>query len=403
MAAADLTPAGLSSSFQSDEIARLEARASELEGRAARLRQAVENCRRSLSPQVPDCYIEISWLRSRVHYQEAERIAADMEEQARQIRGRIEYLRSQQNRPAAPPTQVNNSPAGTVTVTGSPAPAAPQINPGQPTAQSVQSPPPSRPQMPPPEHELGGLSRREWNELLSYQRRLEFLYRDYASNRDEADKLRDRILQLWKKAMSGPLTPEQRKLLRINLPVRTRPSGLIKASSSQMAELEEKSLKLVSSPPPSPWNVVGNLVQSYVDTGTQQAFDELGKNWVEAVNLDNVDRKWLGYENIIGLSKITLRLKDKDPAGAISETVDFMAGKVLLPLTSMNVSVFKSVYSRISFGALNKFLEDTMSLTGAEFSYEEMTRDMNVVQEAVMEWIGFRELMKIKDNQRGKK
>lgn len=393
----------LSSSLQSDEIVRLEAQASELEGRAARLRQAVENCRRSISPQAPDCYIEISWLRSRVPYQEAARIAADMEEQARQIRGRIEYLRSQQNRPAPPPPPpVTTPPAVTVTPPVSNAPTTQQTTTNQQTTQTVQAPPVSRPQPPPPEPRVGGLSWREWNQLLSSQRRLEELYRDYASNREEADKLRDRVLELWQKAMSGPLTPEQRKMLRINLPTRTPPSGPVKTNHNQIAELEEKNLRSVSSPPPSPLSLAGNLVQSHIETGTQQAFDEFGKSWAEAVNLDGVDRKWLNYENVVGLSKVSLKLKDKDYAGAISEAVDFIVGKVTLPLTSMNVSVFKSVYSQTTFGALNKFMEDSMKMTGAEFSYEEMTKDMNVGQKAVMEWVGFGELMREKDKERGK-
>lgn len=397
-------PAGgeLSSSLQSDEIVRLEAQASELEGRAARLRQAVENCRRSISPQAPDCYIEISWLRSRVPYQEAARIAADMEEQARQIRGRIEYLRSLQNRPAPPPP-VTSPPANPVTPPVSNTPTTPQTTTTQQSNQTVLAPPVSRPQPPLPEPGVGGLSRREWNQLLSSQRRLEELYKDYASNREEADKLRDRVLQLWQKALSGPLTSEQRKMLRVNLPTGTLPSGPVKTNRSQIAELEEKNLRSVSSPPPSPLSVAGNLVQSHLETGTQQAFDEFGQSWAEAIDLDGVDRKWLKYENVVGLSKVSLKLKDKDYAGAISEAVDFIVGKVTLPLTSMNVSVFKSVYGQTTFGALNKFMEDSMKMTGAEFSYEELTGDMNVGQKAVMEWVGFGELMREKDKERGKK
>ncbi len=394
----------LFSSLQSDEIAMLEARASELEGRAARLRQAVENCRRSISPLAPDCYIEISWLRSRVHYKEAEKIAADMEEQARQIRGRIEFLKSQQNRPAPPPLPpVTTPPASTVTPPVSDTTTTPQTTTNQQATQTVQAPPVSRPQPQLPEPGVGGLSRREWNQLLSYQRRLEELYGDYASNREEADRLRDRVLELWKKAMRGPLTPEERKMLRIKLPTRTPSSGPVKANQSQIAGLEEKNLRSASSPPPSPLSLVGNLVQSHLETGTQQAFDEFGKSWAEAINLDEVDRKWLNYENVVGLSKVSLKLKDKDYAGAISEIVDFIVGKVTLPLTSMNVSVFKSVYSQITFGALNKFMEDSMKMTGAEFSYEEMTEDMNFGQKVVMEWVGFGELMRQKDKERGKR
>ncbi|MCX8161349.1 MAG: hypothetical protein N3G18_10560 [Candidatus Saccharicenans sp.] len=388
---------------QSDEINRLEAEATQVENRAARLKQAVENCRRSITPQSPDCYIEISWLGTRVPYQEAERIAIQMEEQARDLRRRIDYLRSQLNRPAPPPPPVNTTPTTPVypPVSGTSGTNNPQVS--QPVTTSpampIPSPPLARPQ--PVESRIGGLSQKEWNRLLSLQERLEELYRDYATaDQAEVAGLRDEIYRLWQRAVSGPLTQEQRKMLRLRLPARSQPSGPVQ---TRREELLEKSRQSVPPPPPSPLSVASSLVQSHVETGAQQALDEFGNNWVDVINVSEVDRKWLNYENVLGFSKVTMKLKDRDYPGAIAETVDFIAGKVMLPLTSMNVSVFKSVYGQTTFGALNKFMEDSMKMTGAEFSYEEMTRDMNLGQKAVMEWLGFGEMMREKDKEREKR
>jgi len=391
----------LAASPQSSEITRLEAEATELENRAARLKQAVENCRRSITPQSPDCYIEISWLRARVSYLEAERIAAQMEEQARDLRRRIDYLRSQQNRPAPPPPPVNPQPVTPVSppVTGTTNTNNQQANQPVQISPATPAPPTARPQ--PVEARVGGLSQKEWNRLMSIQERLEEIYRDYASaDQAEAERLRDEVYRLWQKAVSGPLTPEQRKMLRLRLPSRSQPAGPVR---TRREELLEKSSQSSPPPPPSPLSVTSSLVQSHIETGTQQALDEFGKNWVDVINVSEVDRKWLNYENVVGFSKVTMKLKEKDYPGAIAETVDFIAGKVMLPLTSMNVSVFKSVYGQTTFGALNKFMEDSMKMTGAEFSYNDMTKDMNLGQKAVMEWVGFGEMMREKDKEREKR
>ncbi|NPV82246.1 MAG: hypothetical protein HPY46_01490 [Candidatus Aminicenantes bacterium] len=392
----------LAAAPQTGEITRLEAEATELENRAARLKQAVENCRRSISPQSPDCYIEISWLGARVSYLEAEKIAGQMEEQARDIRRRIDYLKSQLNRPAPPPpittqptTPVSPPVTGTPTTGNQTATRPVQTTPATPAP----APPAARPQ--PFETRVGGLSQKEWNRLMSIQERLEELYRDYASSdQAEVNRLRDEVYRLWQKAVSGPLTPEQRKMLRLRLPSRSQPAGPVQ---TRREELLEKRNQSSPTPPPSPLSVASNLVQSHIETGAQQALDEFGNNWVDVINVSEVDRKWLNYENVVGFSKVTMKLKEKDYPGAIAETVDFIAGKVMLPLTSMNVSVFKSVYGQTTFGALNKFMEDSMKMTGAEFSYEEMTKDMTLGQKAVMEWVGFGEMMREKDKEREKR
>ncbi len=393
---------GLAGFPQSEEITRLEAEAAELENRAARLKQAIENCRRSISPQSPDCFIDISWLRARVSYREAEKIALHMEDQARDIRRRIDYLKSQLNRPSPPPPPVTTQPVIPVSPpTGTPPPDNSPVN--QPVQTSPSRPAPSPPAVPPQPAvtRIGGLTQKEWNRLMSIQERLEELYQDYNSaDRAELERLREEVLRLWQKALKGPLTPEQRKMLRLRLPPRRQPAGPVE---TRREELYEKSLRSSPPPPPSPLSVVQSLVQSHVETGSQQALDEFGKNWVDTVNLSEVDRKWLNYENVVGFSRVTMKLKDKDYPGAIAETVDFIAGKVMLPLTSMNVSVFKSVYGQTTFGALNRFMEDSMSLAGGEFKYSEMTKDMNLGQKAVLEWLGWGEMMRDKDREREKK
>ncbi|MGB9907020.1 MAG: hypothetical protein ACPLRR_06515 [Candidatus Saccharicenans sp.] len=408
LSAAATTVSGPTAAPQTSEIARLEAEAAELESRAARLQQAVENCRRSITPQSPDCYIEISWLRTRVSYLEAEKIAFQMEDQARDLRKRIDYLKSQQNRPTPSPPPVTTQPTTPVSppVTGGPANGVlttgtpPATQPVQTTpATPVPSPPVARPR--PVETRIGGSSQKEWDRLMSIQERLEELYSDYASaDRDEVNQLRDEVYRLWQKAVSGPLTPEQRKMLRLRLPSRSQAAGPVQ---TRREELLEKRGQSNPPPPPSPLSVAGSLVKSHIETGAQQALDEFGKSWVDVINVSEVDRKWLNYENVVGFSKVTMKLKEKDYPGAIAETVDFIAGKVMLPLTSMNLSVFKSVYGQITFGALNKFMEETMKMTGAEFNYNEMTKDMNLGQKAVMEWVGFGELMREKDKEREKR
>lgn len=390
---------------QSEEISQLEAKATELENRTARLKQAVENCRRSITPQSPDCFIEISWLGTRVSWKEAERIAAGMEEQARTLRARIEYLKAQASRPVAQPSPppVSTPPStvpGSPPVSGNPPPgqnltARPPVEPPETSDRTGPSVRPSAPAI----SRVAGFTENEWREYRRLQQEVDDLYSRIPLTDEDSTRFFEALKArnaLWEKAVSRPLTGSERKMLLLSIPVKAEEERTPKFRADRYSNLENSRVP----PPPFPADYSTSVAGAYAETGAQQAVDEYGKVMTEKINLSNVDRGMLTLENVVGVSKITLKLKQKDIPGAISETVDFIAGKVIAPIASMNVSVFKSVYSQVTYGLMENFFKETdramEQLTGqkAKFNQDEWFRDMSTGQRTVAEWIGWGELMK---------
>jgi hypothetical protein len=220
-------------SSQAGDATQLLREASDLESRAAKLRQAVENCRRRVTPQSPDCQVYIEWQNAVVAYQEAERIAAVLEEQAREKRRKADSL---QNQPVAPPP---NYPVNTQPAVPKPQPVQPsppyggQAPAGQGTAQTpltatTNQPAQPAPVSPPPRAgviRIGGLSRKEWDLIRDYQRQIDEIYSRWpvaAGDVDRLDRLESARNSLWKKAVSVPgLTAEERQRLRLLLHTRS--------------------------------------------------------------------------------------------------------------------------------------------------------------------------------------
>lgn len=392
--------------IQTSEIDQLLREAADLENKAVRLRQAVENCRRRIIPQSPDCQVYIEWQKAVVSYQEAERIAQTLEDQARERRRRAEYLKSQQ----APPPVAVPVPQPTSPVTPPEAvnqPGAGNQTQGTGTKSTGQLPVQKQPVPVPPrlsEVRIGGLTQREWNKIRSYQQEIDELYSRIPLSDEEAQRFFE-LLQarnaLWQKAISAPgLSLEERQRLRLLIHTKSQTADVPVFRKEEVLAAAKEKRK--SPPPPFPVEVLGNIVEAHVETGSQQAVDELGKKMTETINLNQIDRGLLTCENVVGISKITLKLKQKDIPGAISETVDFVLGKAIAPLSSMNISVFKSAYSRITFGAVNKFFDEVnnfmKSMGGNEvkFNWEEFYKDMSTGQKAVAEWTGFGDLIKDK-------
>lgn len=394
--------------IQTSEIDQLLREAADLENKAARLRQAVENCRRRITPQSPDCQVYIEWQKVVVSYQEAERVAQTLEDQARERRRRAEYLKSQQ----APPPVAVPVPQPTSPVTPPETvnqPGAGQGNQPQGADTSPTNPPPAQNQvatLPPRvgEVRIGGLTQKEWDKLRNYQQEIDELYSRIPLSDEEAQRFFE-LLQarnaLWQKAISVPgLTLEERQRLRLLIHTKNQTADVPVFRKEEVLAAAKEKRK--SPPPPFPVEVLGNIVEAHVETGTQQAVDELGKKMTETINLNQVDRGLLTCENVVGVSKITLKLKQKDIPGAISETVDFVLGKVIAPLSSMNISVFKSAYSRITFGAVNKFFDEVnnfmKSMGGNEvkFNWEEFYQEMGTGKKAVAEWTEYGDLIKDK-------
>ncbi|MGQ9802192.1 MAG: hypothetical protein ACUVRL_11100 [Candidatus Saccharicenans sp.] len=401
--------------IQEDEISRLTREAQELEGRATRLRVAVENCRRSITPQSPDCFIDISWLGRRVSWKEAERIAAGMEEQARSLRARIEYLKAQASQPVTPPLPppVTQPPQ---TVTGSP-----PVSNNPPTGQNITTRPPAEapkpsgqtgapvtPSIPAPAPtSIAGFTESEWREYKRLQQEVDDLYSRVPLDDKEAIRFMEALKArnaLWEKAVTRRgLTDSERKMLRLPIPVKPEEERAPKFPSERYSSLQTQRVP----PPPFPADYSTTVAEAYAETGAQQAVDEFGKIMTERINLSEVDRGMLTAENVVGISKITMKLKQKDIPGAISETVDFIAGKVAAPIASMNVSVFKSVYSKVTHGLMENFFKETdramQELTGqkVEINQDEWYKDMNTGQKTVAEWIGWGEL--IRDKNKDKK
>ncbi|MBC7350100.1 MAG: hypothetical protein H5U05_09030 [Candidatus Aminicenantes bacterium] len=402
--------------IQTEEISRLTREAEELEGRAARLRVAVENCRRSISPQSPDCFIEISWLRTRVSWKEAERIAQGMEEKARDLRRRIEILKARASQAATPPPPVTQKPQNTTSPPPvSNAPSGQQKPAPNAPAQTAKPPAPAQtaaPSTPAAPRRIAGLTESEWEDYKFLQREVEELYSRVPLDNEESIRLFEALKArnaLWEKAVSrSGLRAEERKKLRLPIPEKpvseAIPKWQVKNPGGKLSFREP--------PPPTPFpaNYSTLVAGAYMETGAQQAVDEFGKVATETINYTGVDRGVLTAENLVGVSKITMKLKQKDIPGAISETVDFIAAKVVAPIASMNASVFKSVYSKVSFAALENFFKETdramQELTGGkvEFNYEEFDRDMNTGKKTVSEWIGWGDLMKdkIKEERKNK-
>lgn len=392
--------------IQTSDIDRLLREAADLENKAARLRQAVENCRSRITPQSPDCQVYIEWQKAVVSYKEAERIAQTLEDQAREKRRQAENLQSQQTpppvsnpepqpvSPAAPPAVVNQPASGNQT----------QGTGIKPTNQPPSQQQPASVLPRPDEVTTGGLTQKEWANLRNYQQEIDELYSRIPLSDEDAQRFFE-LLQarnaLWQKAISVPgLTPEERQRLRLLIHTRSQTADVPAFRKEEVMAPSKKREK--SPPPPFPVGVLGDIVEAHVETGTQQAIDEFGKKMTETINLDQVDRGLLTCENVVGVSKISLKLKQKDVPGAISETVDFVLGKVITPLSSMNINVFKSAYSRITFGAVNKFFDEVNNLMKAnggsevKFNWEEFHKDMSTGQKAVAEWIGYGDLIKDK-------
>ncbi|MBC7363619.1 MAG: hypothetical protein H5U07_03615, partial [Candidatus Aminicenantes bacterium] len=214
--------------IQTEEIFRLTREAEELEGRAARLRAAVENCRRSISPQSPNCFIEISWLKTRVSWKEAERIAQGMEEKARDLRRRIEILkaRARASQAATPPPPVTQKPQNTTSPPPvSNAPSSQQKPAPNAPAQTVKPPAPqapaqtAAPSTPAAPRRIAGLTESEWKDYNFLQQEVEELYSRVPLDNEESIRFFEALKArnaLWEKAVSrSGLRAEERKKLRL--------------------------------------------------------------------------------------------------------------------------------------------------------------------------------------------
>ncbi|HEK86676.1 MAG TPA: hypothetical protein ENO29_10045 [Candidatus Aminicenantes bacterium] len=390
--------------IQSDEIEQLLREAADLENKAAILRRAVENCRQRITPQSPDCQVRIEWehgARALVSYQEAEKIAQVLEDQAREKRNRADYLRSQAARPPVySPPQPQPTPTPNTPV--NPPPLPPVTQPQNETSPSTEAP-----VQPAPEARIAGLTQKEWNSFRNYQNEIEELYSRIPFSSDEEAQRFFELLKarnaLWQKAIYSPgLSQEEREKLRLLIQVKKPEKEVPVLGFPETGELKKKKEKV---PPPLPTEMVGNLVEANIEAGTQQAIDETGQMATEAINLTGKKRGLMTCENAVGISKITMKLRQKDIPGAISETVDFIAGKVVTPLTSMNISVFKSVYSQVTFGAVNKFfgeLNNFLKSMGGEevkFNWDEYYKDMNTGQKSVADWVGLGDQIKDKSKE----
>jgi len=241
-----------------------------------------------------------------------------------------------------------------------------------------------------------GLSDSEWKEASQCQQALDALYAKWPLSSTEANelvKLEARRNQLWVKAISIPgLTADERDRLRLKMHVLNPPPG--KTIPTVSKETVDKWLKPPALPtqsqekpaPPAINPVATWLVGQFALGQAQSAAETGGEEWADHILEEH------SYGDFLGVSKIALAYKEGGVSSALTETMNYLVGKIPIPQASMAVEGGRQ-YANIVFQAENKFMTDAMKAAGGEFDKEkfwsDFNDDCNAGQKAVKEWIGY--------------
>jgi hypothetical protein len=242
-----------------------------------------------------------------------------------------------------------------------------------------------------------GLSDSEWKEAAQCQQALDILYEKWPLSAAEiasADKLEARRNALWKKAISIPgLTAEERERMRLKLHVlNTRSTTTIPTISKETVD------KWLKPPPPLPSSgqakpavptvnpVSSWLVGQFAMGQTQSALEFGGEVWADEILEEH------SYGDLLGVGKIALAYKEGGTSSAITESVNYLVGKIPIPQAGVAVEGGR-LYANIVFRVQNKFMTDAMQAAGGEFDkdkfWSDFNNDCNVWQKAVKGWVGY--------------
>lgn len=104
------------------------------------------------------------------------------------------------------------------------------------------------------------------------------------------------------------------------------------------------------------------------------------------------------YENVLGITKVTIKVLDSDYPAAIGEGLDFLIGKITYVPAQFAATVGK-MYANLSFKVFDKFIRDASDAvsyltTGNQSNYNtkefwnEYYNELNTIQKGIFEWLG---------------
>jgi len=211
------------------------------------------------------------------------------------------------------------------------------------------------------------------------------------AERQELEELETFARHLWKiLATKKGLSPAIRAKYVLNLPVSN-------FGTNAAPKVTKASIQTWQKKTPPEENVFVPFSQTMTDVvvaGVEQLGGEIAEHGIpELPNAEVVGTPRTHYENLLGIGKIAWKLKiDKDVPGAVSETVDFVIGKIPYPQAGFAVQGGRMAAS-MNFHAFDAFAKSAMSAVGnTDFDikafWKEFEKEMNPAQKAIFQWIG---------------
>lgn len=257
---------------------------------------------------------------------------------------------------------------------------------------------------------IGGLTEEEWSIARECQKKIDALNAKWPPTAQEIaqlEQLQDQRNALWKKAVGIPgLTAGERERLRIKLYTRDLYAG----DSVPPTVTPEQIKQWTTRPPPPPpdpkrpldkpapdqvnpvwWKLMCDFTTEQSDTAVEQMAEQYSEE-----NLRKFGDK---FGDFLGVGRIAVAYKEGGIPSAISETGDFLVGKISLPQASFALEGGR-VYSNLNYQLQNKFMSDAMralnSLDGkshGEFDekkfWSNFDDDCTIGQKATRKWVSY--------------
>jgi hypothetical protein len=181
--------------------------------------------------------------------------------------------------------------------------------------------------------------------------------------------------ELWKKAVNvSGLTAEEREKLRLLLYTESLYSNQSTVTIKKALINEYK----------KPDHFAGFLFSQIADLGTS-ATEYGGGEYVEYIF---GEKGAIHYENLLGVSKITMKAATEGKPAAISETVEFVICKLLPPQATFALEGGR-LYAKFVFQVLDKTMQDIAQALGMEYDSKKIWLEFQKDHEkAVMNFIG---------------
>lgn len=266
---------------------------------------------------------------------------------------------------------------------------------------------------------LPGFSSDQWKEYLAVRDEANRLY--LKLNRDgelsDADAQAffaalSRRNELWTMVMEQPLAAAERDKLRLSLPIvvnkallnlsavlqGTYSGGQGSASpvTAQPAVSPDRRTAPASGNRPSQSDPITNafVADFFSDKITKLSENDVGKAVGAAHGTNMKDT----FKNLLGIAKVAVKAREGGGAGAGAETADLILSKIPEPSVAARAEHAVEggrMYSNVTYRALNRFMADAMSATGASFDSEDFWKRYNESltesQKGEKKWIQFGE------------